>query len=218
MNTKRLLELNEILLSLLQGFKNEIETYEDQYQLQMGNDDQNVIGKKKSIETRFDQIYEIVRRNELIVEYTEKMSNTISEYMGEYTKYRDKIKNDKKEIENKNNEIVDEMMKENKEINKEKRKETYLMNKEDINQLYIENEDIKKRREEKRLRKEEKQRRIYYKLKIVLVGDSRIAKTSLMNRYVQNELETIGFDFNTKIIQSHGKNVQLNIVCFFFIL
>ena len=39
MNIKRLLELNEILLSLLQGFKNEIETYEDQYQQQMENDD-----------------------------------------------------------------------------------------------------------------------------------------------------------------------------------
>ncbi|CAD8112283.1 unnamed protein product [Paramecium sonneborni] len=53
-----------------------------------------------------------------------------------------------------------------------------------------------------------------YLLRIILVGDTGIGKSSLLLRYTdqefqQNLLPTIGIDFRTKIIEQMGKNVKL---------
>ncbi|CAD8194239.1 unnamed protein product [Paramecium octaurelia] len=53
-----------------------------------------------------------------------------------------------------------------------------------------------------------------YLLRIILVGDTGIGKSSLLMRYTdqefqQNLLPTIGIDFKTKIIEQSGKNVKL---------
>ena len=54
------------------------------------------------------------------------------------------------------------------------------------------------------------------KLKIMILGDSMVGKTSLINRYVNDKfgeryLCTIGIDFQEKIISKNGKEVKLQI-------
>jgi Ras-related protein Rab-7A len=53
-------------------------------------------------------------------------------------------------------------------------------------------------------------------LKIIILGDSGVGKTSLMNQYVNNKFSnqykaTIGADFLTKEIEVDGKNVTMQI-------
>ena len=53
-------------------------------------------------------------------------------------------------------------------------------------------------------------------IKVLLVGDSSVGKTSIMLRYlddffVENFLPTVGIDFKTKVVGYNGINVKVNL-------
>ena len=258
MKGKRLLELNDNLKTILKSLNEEVLSYEIQYQSYKDNNENNnnnnnnnLNHKKKTAETLYDAIDEIVQRNKIVLSIEEKMIEILSEFTKESSIYFASVKNEKREIEEELNEIIDEMMKENKEKNKENNKEIYNEKKEEIEKLYIETNEIIERRiekEKRRKEKEEKQKingvlenmcmkfdeekfeKVKRKeddeydceLKIFLVGDTCTgAKTSLMIRYVDDEFyeelpTTIGTDFKIKTIESCGKRVKLQIVCYFY--
>ena len=52
--------------------------------------------------------------------------------------------------------------------------------------------------------------------KILLIGDSQVGKSSLMNKYANdtfttNNVPTIGVDFKIKTIEIHGRRIKLQI-------
>ena len=54
------------------------------------------------------------------------------------------------------------------------------------------------------------------KYKIMVVGETKVGKTSLIKRYTKNEfggvyLSTVGMDFQDKIIEIEDKKVRLKI-------
>ena len=55
-----------------------------------------------------------------------------------------------------------------------------------------------------------------FKFKIMVIGESKVGKTSLIKRYTKNKfggvyLTTVGVDFQDKIIQIDGKKIRLQI-------
>ena len=53
-------------------------------------------------------------------------------------------------------------------------------------------------------------------IKVLLVGNSSVGKTSIMLRYlddffVENFLPTVGIDFKTKMVGHNGKNIKVNL-------
>ena len=55
-----------------------------------------------------------------------------------------------------------------------------------------------------------------YLAKVVIIGDSAVGKTNLLMRftsqqYKQSHIPTIGVDFKTKIVQSDGKKIKLQL-------
>lgn len=55
-----------------------------------------------------------------------------------------------------------------------------------------------------------------HSVKVLLVGNSSVGKTSIMLRYldnffVENFLPTVGIDFKTKLVGHNGKNIKVNL-------
>ena len=258
MNIQKTIELNENLVNILTGLQEQIKDYEELFNSFTERQTPLII-KDSDIETEFDKIYEVIMKNQKIIEVENQLINTMKEFMEENSNYFSKVKNDRKQLAFQNNNLLDTLVTINKTYNKDERREKYLMEKAELEQLYIENDMIKQRREEKKRRKLEKeQKRIQlekrekelkevfqhcffkdekkpskddenkssdydYVVKILLIGDSGTGtKTSLMMRYVEDVFENwttgSGVDFRIKTIQSHGKTVRLQIVCFLFYL
>ena len=115
---------------------------------------------------------------------------------------------------------------EEKQKRKEEKEKAEKMMEQFFPQLVLENEDTIERIEKIKNNHPFFSRRHYgydYLLKITLLGDTCIgAKTSLTNRFVNNTFKemtfsTIGADFLTKEIESCGKKVNLQIVCYFIL-
>ena len=55
-----------------------------------------------------------------------------------------------------------------------------------------------------------------YIIKIIIIGDSNVGKSSLLKKFVKNEfsenrIQTIGVDYATKNIHIHNSNIKLQI-------
>ena len=56
----------------------------------------------------------------------------------------------------------------------------------------------------------------YNKIKIMLIGDSNVGKTSLLKKYCENEfsniyITTVGIDFQIKYLDINNKKIKLQI-------
>ena len=56
----------------------------------------------------------------------------------------------------------------------------------------------------------------HYLMKFIVIGDSGVGKSSLINQYIQGHFEskmepTIGVEFATKSVETKGKKVKLQI-------
>ena len=90
----------------------------------------------------------MIRRNKNMNEFEEKINQTNSQFLQDFSQWNSKIKNDMIEISKKYHPLLDEMKNENKLI-KKGNEVKYIMEKEETEKMNIETDDVKLRREEK---------------------------------------------------------------------
>ena len=215
----------------------EIKEYERRYEMIMNQIKQN---KERTpsrndlieIENEYDMIDDLFQSNQRLLNMT-RTSNTNERIR--------KMKEHQHELTTINNQLVEEMIAMNKQTLKSIDLPTYKKKKEELLKLIIGISDYLNQRNEKRLGKlfgkclgEEGTRKKAQQdgntggrdydvfLRYRLVGDSGVGKTTLMTTYLNGYFQgleyylSIRFDFKMKTIQSRGKRVRLQIVCFLF--
>ena len=123
-----------------------VDEYNELYQQIVGKYEKEDINnlRPKIVETRFDQYYEVLKKNELILAKEQTINEMTDSFINYIKNISQKIKNENGYLSHKNNEIVDKMKEENKKRNKNKK--GYKETKSELNELYIETDEFLKKK------------------------------------------------------------------------
>ena len=161
MSNQKLAEINERMNRVMTNVIREMSDYDEQYEriMKKRNERKVQLGRGRvNDETEFDELYEIVKKNEFILNYENEFSELLNELVNECPQIFSRLKREREELGMKSNKLIESMKMTNKKKNMDENKDKYLMEKEELKRMVVETEDVRKKRMERRRMKEEKER------------------------------------------------------------
>ena len=106
MTTEQLKSIAQRIEKMMKEFVMNIEDYEEQYErivVKKNNRKTIQLGRRQvNVETEFDELYEVVKKNEIVLKFEEEMNELMNEMIVEVPQYFNKKKEEKKELAMKN--------------------------------------------------------------------------------------------------------------------